>query len=106
MEKFQTTQGELESTRAQCSQWDDSSDNASEVSNHLMFNKQSTGENAEKRPKVIVEEAREEEVEDSFNLINDMLNPFNFLSRFLTKKGYIKGKETVDKSELNYKVLA
>lgn len=106
METFQSHNHEdLESNRAQWSVWGDSSDNESVRGSNLMLN-QEAAKDSKNRPTVIVEESKEEEVEDSFTLINDLLNPFNSIIRYLTKNGYINKKDPKAQDNINYKLLA
>lgn len=106
METFQPNNHEdLESNRAQWSVWGDSSDNESIRGSNLQLN-QKAARDGKMRPTVIVEESKEEEVEDSFTLINDLLNPFNSIVRYLTRNGYINKKDPQSKDNINYKLLA
>lgn len=107
METFQTSHGgEVESTRAQWSQWETSTDNESVIDNNLIMCRLPTNLDKPKHPTVVLEEKCEEEVEDSLTMLNDLLNPFNSVIRYLTRNGYISKKDQKNQHQINHKVLA
>lgn len=106
METFHSVRaGEHESTRAQCSQWENSTDNGSQMNDKLAVHKDSPNTLGDRRPRPVVEE-QWEEVEDSLTMINDLLNPFNSVIRYLTRNGYISKKDQTTKNQIDHKIIS
>jgi hypothetical protein len=106
METFHSVRaGEHESTRAQCSQWENSTDNGSQLNDKLVVYKGSPDTLGDRRPRPVVEEQCEE-VEDSLTMINDLLNPFNSVIRYLTRNGYIRKKDQFTKNQIDHKIIS
>lgn len=106
METFQVDQaGDKLSLKAQCSQWENSTDGGSVIDENLIMCRTPTLKQENNGPKVVIED-KTEEVEDSLYLINDLLNPFQSVVRYLTKNGYINKKDQVNKDDINHRVLA
>ena len=105
METLQIENGnDLESCRAQLSQWEYSTDNGSATGEHTPRNKLPHNWPQNKRLTIKVEDSCEE-AEDSLTRLNDLINPFNSMKRYLINKHYISKKTESNENSTSQKLL-
>mmetsp|Transcript_18827 Transcript_18827/g.21029 ORF Transcript_18827/g.21029 Transcript_18827/m.21029 type:complete len:150 (+) Transcript_18827:2-451(+) len=92
---------EQESLKAQCSQWETSTDGGSVVGDSTPVNKLTQNGIHQRRPVV----TGGEEVEDSLSRLNDLVNPFNSVKRYLIRNKYISEKTQSNENETTQKLL-
>ena len=105
METFHHTNlRDIESNRAQWSQWEASTDNGSVMADKKVNLKMPQAAPHQRRP-VVVEEEKYEEAEDSLTMLNDLVNPFNSIKRYLIKNKYISEKNQNNQNETSQKMV-
>ena len=106
MEAYQHTQNhDVVSNKANWSQIDKFSEVGSETDDQVLdmnMSKQGT-------PKVVLQESNEgggQELDNSLDLLKQMLNPFSSFARYLSRNGYIGKIEQQNPNSVNSKLLA
>lgn len=106
MEAFRADQfNDLMSTNAQGTDWETSTDNGSVYEAGIGMNKLAHRGHKKNHPTIVMEE-HHESVEDSITMINDLINPFDSVKRYLVRNQYISEKTTKNQEQVSQKLLA
>lgn len=105
METFRADQfNDLISTKTEGTDWETSTDNGSVCDNSYGINKFQSRIHAKKHPTITMEE-HNEDVEDSLTMINDLINPFDSIKRYLVQNNYISEKTKSNQEQVSQKLL-